>query len=218
MTVWTDFVKKYAADKGISYKAALSQASGPYKSRGETKKPSEGTVQVKRNVAQRGLADIAAKQQQKQEEVKIKKRGAKRDLESIALKARKKAFIKRSGVTEDLIQEYVDLDGIYRRYVGLEFTETPKRIQNAIDRFDSVLTDIYQEISTGDESPQEFFYAYDEAFAYDDLGYSTDSDDEDGYHKSWYDDAAQTIRGFTADAKNLLKRIIDYKSGKNYGE
>ena len=76
MTAWTDFVKKYAAEKGISYKAALSQASEPYKSRkpeAETKaetKPTQGTVQVKRNVAQRGLADIAAKAKDEMKEAR----------------------------------------------------------------------------------------------------------------------------------------------------
>jgi hypothetical protein len=51
MTAWTDFVKEYAAKNNVSYKTALSQASESYKNR--------GTTQVKRNVAQRGLADIA---------------------------------------------------------------------------------------------------------------------------------------------------------------
>ena len=86
MTAWTDFVKKYSAEKGISYKAALSQASGPYKSRKpETKaetKPTKGTVQVKRNVAQRGLADIATKQ--------VKRDVAQRGLAEIAAKQQKK--------------------------------------------------------------------------------------------------------------------------------
>jgi hypothetical protein len=222
MTVWTDFVKKYAADKGISYKAALSQASGPYKSRGEkpeTKKPSEGTVQVKRNVAQRGLADIAnkavAKAEEKNRYVKINQGKAKLDLEHIATKAQRKAYAKRVGLPENLIQGYVDADYIYSIYENYEFRRTPKKVKNAVDRFNSVLQEIFREVSPGQEyAPREFFEP-DQEFGNSDLGIEEDGDS--GYY-TWDSDATDYINEYTRQSKNLLKRIIDYKSGKNYGE
>jgi len=215
MTVWTDFVKKYAADKGISYKAALSQASGPYKSRGETK-PSEGTVQVKRNVAQRGLADIAAKQQKKDTEnreydlpVNVKKRGAKRDLREIASKAKKKAFVKATGLPEEAIQAYADYEYIYTMYEYPEILTIPAKVKKAIKRFRVVLDKIVKEIGKGNDSSEignalDFFEGEDRYYGYVGL--------EDGDEAPVFaDDAVSTINDITSEAVNLLDEIREYR-------
>lgn len=176
MTKWTDFVKEYAKKKGISYGCALSQASADYQA-SKPKKPTKGTIQVKRNVAQR-------------------------ELEGISSKAKKQAYLKRVGVPEDLIQEYVNLNHVYYMYDGLEFHRTPKKVKNAIDKFDDVLRDVFRELSPGNEmAPGEFFEVdYDGSIDFRDLGF----DDED---ITWNSDATNYIKSFTADAKDLLKRI-----------
>jgi len=201
MTVWTDFVKEYAKKKGLSYGCALSQASADYQASkagkpaavAHTKKMTELKnigdklekaidVKKKRNVTQQGLADLANK--------------AKPE-------ARKQAYLKRVGLPEDLIQEYVDLNYVYYMYDGLEFRRTPKKVKNAVETFNGVLQDVYREITKGNDDNHygDFFEVdYDGSIDFRDLGF----DDED---ITWNSDATNYIKNFTTQAKDLLKRI-----------
>jgi len=214
--MWTDFVKKYAAEKGISYKAALSQASGPYKNRGETKKPSEATVQVKRNVAQRGLADIAAKQQKKDTEnreyylpLNVKKRGAQRDLEEIASKAKKKAFVKATGLPVEYLQAYVDYEYIYTIYEWPEILTIPAKVKKAIKKFRVVLDNINNEIGKGNDSSKigyatDFFEGEDSDYGY----VGIEAGDE---APVFGDNAVSTINYITSEAIDLFDEIREYR-------
>lgn len=118
MTAWTDFVKKYAAEKGISYKAALSQASEPYKNR--------GTTQVKRNVAQRGLADIASI--------------AKKDVETKAKEVLLSTTEGYYGASPELVNDYMYYQPILRALDILEiaYRTTPDDIKKEIDKIEEV--------------------------------------------------------------------------------
>jgi hypothetical protein len=119
MTAWTDFVREYAAKNNVSYKTAMSQASESYKNR--------NTTQVKRNVAQRGLADIA--------------REAKRDVETKAKEAKKVAEEKEKELRKseqkkfDEIQE--DYDQFYK--IRLILDRLPKETipPQGEERFDN---------------------------------------------------------------------------------
>jgi len=189
MTVWTDFVKKYAADKGISYKAALSQASESYKS-GKSK-PSEATVQVKRNVAQRGLADIANKAKT-----------------SVAKK--KQEFIKRTGIPEDLLQAYSDLRYVWILYYELDkskFDKTPKKVKEALRKFQDKIIELFSYIPTkGNESVEDYFEPVKD-YDNDDLGIGEYTDSKGTYY--WEDDAVTYyINHYIDRAEEVLKEIM----------
>ena len=180
MTAWTDFVREYAKKKGLSYGCALSQAS----------------------------ADYQASKKQKPLAVAHAKKMAKQDLEDIVSKAKKQAYLKRVGLSEDLIQEYVDLNYVYFMYDGLEYERTPKKVKNAVDKFNSVLKDVYREITKGKDNNHygDFFEVnYDGSIDFRDLGF------EEGEINTWNSDATNYIKNFTADAKDLLKRIKAYR-------
>jgi len=75
MTAWTEFLKEYSQKNGISYGKAMRDPKAQ-----ETYKRSKGVVQVKRNVTQRGLADLA----NKAKETATKRNRAMKTLKSIA--------------------------------------------------------------------------------------------------------------------------------------
>jgi len=97
MTAWTDFVKEYAAKNNVSYKTALSQASESYKNR--------NTTQVKRNVAQRGLADIANL--------------AKRDVETKAKEAKKVAEEKAKELRKIEQKKFNEIQQVYDEFYNI---------------------------------------------------------------------------------------------------
>jgi hypothetical protein len=185
MTAWTDFVREYAAKHNVSYKTAMSQASESYKNR--------GTTQVKRNVAQRGLADIA----------NLAKT-------SVAKKqSKKQEFIKRTGIPEGLLQSYVDFLYVSTLYhnVAHKIDKPPKKVKEALRKFHDKILELFRFIPTkGNESVEDYFEPS-EDYDNDDLGIGEYTDAKGEYY--WEDDAVTYyINHYTDQAEEVLKEIM----------
>lgn len=203
MTAWTDFLREYSQKNGISYGKAMRdpEAQAMYKR-------SKGVIQVKRNVAQRGLADIASK---------AKNTAMERNRAMKSLKYRADDAKSSKGLPKDLLLRFAIIYNVseYYRYYILE--ESSARTQkkklnytmlNNLETLGKLVKEMTRKLGFEKEMPSfdqfgDKQYITNEEMGFEEYSYK--------HNPKWSKDAEQITSDWVKSARELKKDIDKFR-------
>jgi len=197
MTAWTDFLREYSQKNNISYGKAMRDPKAQ-----ETYKRSKGVVQVKRNVAQRGLADLANK---------AKKTVEKRDQAMRTLKYIAEQAQNTKGIPKELLIRYARLYHMveyYKTFI-LNDRDQKKKLPYSLTTSITNLVKVLKEMTSRLGFDKNFDFSFstlgEEQYATnEEMGFEEDSYK---YNPKWKTNAEGIVYDILKDAKELNKDI-----------
>jgi len=198
MTAWTDFLKEYSKKNGITYGKAMRDPKAQ-----ETYKKSKGEVQVKRNVTQRGLADLANK---------AKDTAMKRDKAMGRLKYIAEQAQLTKSIPKELLLRFAKLYNAseYYKYYILEESSAryeKKKLNYSMLRYIEGLAKVVKEMTRKlgfDKEMPEFRNLGDDQYTNEEMGFEEYSYK---HNPKWNKDAEEILLGLLDSAKKLNKDI-----------